>query len=90
MYRATVEIVGRTLPNGRNGHIAGGLGLVARPHPMRLPHDYVYAILHLTLQPPKNASTLRKVTHVYEQPSLYSLSILIVRVFFLIADRTDQ
>ena len=69
-YRFTVEIVGGTLPNGRNGHIGGGLGLKNYSHPMRLPHTYVYTILHLTLHPPQNVGTLRKVTHVYEQSSL--------------------
>ena len=72
------EIVGGTLPNGRNGHIGGGLGLKNHSHPMRLPHTYVYTILHLTLHPPQNVGTLRKVTHVYEQSSLYDQGGLVV------------
>ena len=34
---------------------------------MRLPYTYVYTILYLTLHPPQNVGTLRKVTHVYNQ-----------------------
>ena len=42
-----IEIVGGTLPNGRNGHIGGVLGLKNHSRPMRLPHTYVYTTLHI-------------------------------------------